>query len=369
LDPAQLKATEPHRTFLAASDTQAAWTGVWPGTKYPLRVEAAALRGKPVAFALMGPWSGTSREPASDTGEDWISFSILAGLFIVLVGGSTLLARANLKKNRGDKRGAFRLAIFIFYAQMALWICRGHFTFSQGLFGMLVFALATSTFVAAVVWGVYIALEPSMRRRFPQMLIGWSAVLTGRFRDPIVGRDVLLGIAGGVWLMALARLWNDLHTGAAGSPGQVSLAPLMGLRGVLASCMILLPAVRNALLFLFLLFLVRLLLRSAWLAAAAFGAIFSLLTIVANHSSLADASALFLAFSITALILLRLGLLTVTALMFANNVVSSATPTLNVNAWYFANSVALLCVVAALAFWAMRTSTGGRRLFQSDLFG
>jgi hypothetical protein len=133
--------------------------------------------------------------------------------------------------------------------------------------------------------------------------------------------------------------------------------------------MILLPAVRNALLFLFLLFLVRLLLRSAWLAAAAFGAIFSLLTIVANHSSLADASALFLAFSITALILLRLGLLTVTALMFANNVVSSATPTLNVNAWYFANSVALLCVVAALAFWAMRTSTGGRRLFQSDLFG
>jgi hypothetical protein len=61
--------------------------------------------------------------------------------------------------------------------------------------------------------------------------------------------------------------------------------------------------------------------------------------------------------------------LTVTALMFANNVVSSATPTLNVNAWYFANSVALLCVVVALAFWAMRTSTGGRRLFQSDLFG
>jgi hypothetical protein len=34
-----------------------AWKGTWPGTARPLRVETAALRGKPVAFAedCIGP--------------------------------------------------------------------------------------------------------------------------------------------------------------------------------------------------------------------------------------------------------------------------------------------------------------------------
>ena len=36
--------------FAGASDTRMAWTGAWPGTTRPLRVEAAAFHGKPVFF-------------------------------------------------------------------------------------------------------------------------------------------------------------------------------------------------------------------------------------------------------------------------------------------------------------------------------
>ena len=59
LDVAQLKSDEPLWNWLAASDTRAAWTGTWPDSGRPLRVEAAALGGRPVAFMAAGPWRET----------------------------------------------------------------------------------------------------------------------------------------------------------------------------------------------------------------------------------------------------------------------------------------------------------------------
>ena len=37
------------------------------------------------------------------------------------------------------------------------------------------------------------AVEPFARRTWPKLLISWQRLLNGRFRDPLVGRDVLLG--------------------------------------------------------------------------------------------------------------------------------------------------------------------------------
>ena len=56
LEPARLQPTEPLWTWLGTSDSRFAWTGTWPQSTRPLRVEAAALRGKPVGFALRGAW-------------------------------------------------------------------------------------------------------------------------------------------------------------------------------------------------------------------------------------------------------------------------------------------------------------------------
>ena len=61
LDPAQFESSEAQWNSLAASDARAAWTGKWPGTTRSLRVEAAAWRGKPVYFDLIGPWSRPQR--------------------------------------------------------------------------------------------------------------------------------------------------------------------------------------------------------------------------------------------------------------------------------------------------------------------
>jgi hypothetical protein len=57
LDSAQLQPAEPTWTSLASADARAAWTGTWPGSNRALRVEAAAWRGRPVFFSLIGPWT------------------------------------------------------------------------------------------------------------------------------------------------------------------------------------------------------------------------------------------------------------------------------------------------------------------------
>ena len=60
---------------------------------------------------------------------------------------------------------------------------------------------------------VYLALEPFVRRSWPTLLVGWTRLLSGRIRDPIVGRDLLAGVTFGVvigvfyLLLPLVSVW------------------------------------------------------------------------------------------------------------------------------------------------------------------
>ena len=47
-------------------------------------------------------------------------------------------------------------------------------------------------------WLLYIALEPYARRRWPLMLVSWKRLISGDVHDPLVGRDLLLGVACGI---------------------------------------------------------------------------------------------------------------------------------------------------------------------------
>ena len=56
-------------------------------------------------------------------------------------------------------------------------------------------------------WVLYIALEPFVRRRWPFVLVSLTNLLSGRAHDPIVGRDVLFGVALGVaWVIGVRIL-------------------------------------------------------------------------------------------------------------------------------------------------------------------
>src|SRR5262249_54676482 len=157
------------------------------------------------------------------------------------------LAAGNLRRQRGDRRGAFRLAAFVFCVQMTLWAARAHLTISFGTFGIFLMALATSAFYGVMMWIVYVSLEPYVGRRWPQALISWSAALIGRFRDAVVGRDVLIGCAVGAALSVVTGLSETWLRRAGGWPNLDTTLPLAGARGSLVVMLIAVPhAIREA---------------------------------------------------------------------------------------------------------------------------
>ena len=205
LDPSQLKPAEPTRLSLAAFDERAAWTGTWPGSDSPLRVEAAAWRGRPVYFDLTGPWSVPHRSQQNNQTPGQHAGTIIGVILTLLVlTAAALMARRNYVHGKSDVGGAFRLAGAVFLLEMVLWLCVNHFIPTISTFAHFIAAVGMSLFFASVTWMLYVALEPYVRRRWPHAIISWSRLLAGDWRDPLVGRDVLWGVLLGVlWALII----------------------------------------------------------------------------------------------------------------------------------------------------------------------
>jgi serine/threonine-protein kinase len=63
-------------------------------------------------------------------------------------------------------------------------------------------ALSAAMFMAGFVWVFYLAIEPYARRQWPRALTGWTRLIRGEWRDPLAGRELLVGAATGVALLA-----------------------------------------------------------------------------------------------------------------------------------------------------------------------
>ena len=269
-------------TWLAASDTRAAWTGKWPDSGRPLRVEAAAFGGRPVAFMLIGDWQKPWRMADETSGETTAYLVLLLGVTVAILIGAAILARRNIREGRGDRRGAARLAAYMSAVLMALWVCQVHVAATLGLFALFLLAVCTSVFYGVLLWTVYLALEPFVRRHWPRVLVSWTNVLTGHASDAVVGRDALIGVALGIWFALLFRAIAAIkRDGPVNFPGEVEL--LLGLRSTIGVVLQeALYAIRNVLLYFFILFVLRMMLRSQWAAMIAFTAFFTLLNALGN---------------------------------------------------------------------------------------
>ncbi len=369
LDPAAFQTAEPLWTWLATSDTRVAWTGTWPRSNRPLRVEAASLRGKPVAFALVSPWTPTDRMPKETPAGERGQLVVLACISVVIFAVGGYLGRRNLKRGLGDRDGAMRLAIWIGCAEIALWISRAHFTATIGTFGIFIVALCTAIFYGAVVYMMYIALEPQVRRRWPHTLISWTAILRAHWRDPIVGRDVLIGAAMGAGLRALNSFLDYFLRGSKQTPDAGIAAFLDGTRIMLAVLFSNLPhVIRDTLALFLLLFFLRALLRNKWLAGAAFTFVFVVVQVLGADNPLINSVEAVIIYSFVALVGFRFGLLALASFIFFDILIGSAQPTLNTSAWYFGNSVFLFALAVAIAAWGCYTSMAGQKLWKTDLF-
>ncbi len=363
LDISKFQPAAPLWNSLAASDVRQAWTGQWPGFEQrPLRVEAAALHGRPVFFSLIGPWTPASRMPAPNLATPQIIVRIL--LIVVLLSpvlAAVFLARWNFVRGKGDRRGAMRLAVLMFSLHMVLWLFQAHFSSVGNFIFLLFMAIATSLLWGGGVWVLYLSLEPYVRRYWPQAIISWTRALSGRWRDPLVGRDVLYGAILGVLFCDLYAVRFYLVERLGGSPVILNTAYLGSARQALGAWFSLIPSDISANLVLFLLlFLLRVLLRKSWLGAAAFVLLWTALKSVSSDYPAVDWPMQTLLYAVLAVGALRYGLVALVVALFTADMTLNVPVTLNPSAWYFTPTILAVASVAALAIWGFYTALAGQ---------
>ena len=370
LDQKALTPVEPIWNSLSASDTRAAWTGTYPGSSRTLRVEAGALHGRPVLFSLYSAWTPAWRQnPDQSTSRQRIAVMILILISCTLLAAGVMKAISNYRAKRSDPAGAFRLGVFVFFAQVALWIFRTHFVASVGTFGSMILSISTSLFWAAVVGLVYLALEPYVRRRWPHSIISWSRLLLGKWRDPLIGRDVLFGFVLGIfWILFIYALEAYLvRHGDVPNFGNLEL--LLGGRHTLGALLNPLPGdIQATLFFFFLIFVLRLILRNDWLAAGAFVLLWSTVQSLGNQDFWVAMIAYLVIYSLAAVALVRFGLVSLASALFITDLLTSLPMTGNLSSWFIGSTIFVYAVVAVMAIFAFYTALAGQRLWKEELF-
>ena len=369
LDPANFSPAPPQWLPRCSWDTRAAWTGPWPGgSPGVLRVEAAAFRGKPVHFDILGPWSEAAVLYKGElNARDRASQVILLVLFLSAVAWGCAMARRNVRLGRGDRRGATRLAAFTFFVIMAAWVLAASHKPSFIELVLVIMAVSWALFFAALVWMLYLALEPHARRLWPQTLVSWSRLLAGGLRDPLVARDALIGSAMGVGWALLYYCGAVAGEKAGELPMQNDLTVLLGLR-YLGSKMLLQVAVSVAvaLMVFFLLLGLRALLRKQWLAAVVFVVLLMIPRLLHSTDFPLELAFGVVSLSIDVFILFRFGLLAYVVAVYVTNILALLPLTLDFSSWYVSISTFVLVALAAFAAWACRTTLAGRSVFLND---
>ncbi len=362
LEISQFNPTQPQWNSLSASDVRMAWTGNWPGSNRPLRIEAAAWRGKPDFFLMIGPWTKPSRMNVEETttGEKITEVVFLTILILVLV-GSTWLGRRNYIQGRGDREGAFRLASVVFFLQLALWLFRAHLVATMSLTMPFFLAVSTGLFLSGLVLVLYLALEPYVRKHWPQGIISWSRLLMGQFRDPLVGRDLLYGVLLGLTWTLLYELRQVVTARLGDSPALFSTDFLMGMRPALSAWLMHIPlSIQSTLVFFFVFLVFRIVLRKEWIAALAFVALFTTMKTIGSDFPKAEAALQVLIYATAVIVVVRFGLVALAAGMFSADVLLNVALTADSSNWYATNGILVVLSVLALASFAFYTALGGR---------
>jgi hypothetical protein len=292
---------------------------------------------------------------------------------IALMICAVVLARRNTREGRSDMRGATRFAVVLGWILLVSPIVSGHHVANTPMeYNALGLALMNATWQSIVLWMVYLALEPYGRRFWPDMLLGWSRLLTGHIRDARVGREVLGGVACGV-AFAAAHTSRMLLPQMLGHP---ALRPLSGLGlDVLNGDRALLGGVLNVLfrdvgaaLLTTLVFVVCRLVTRRQAPAIAMG----MLVLFYYWSALAGADPLWLeivieaaAITVITIATIRFGLLASAVTLFVAELLERAPMTFDIGHWSAGASNTVIAIVIGLAAFGFYAARAGQPLFGS----
>jgi len=367
-DPARLRSAPPRLVPPVYADRRSAWEGTYPGSPgqagLPIHIEAASFGGAPVWFTITGPWSrySTKPEPRPETIQElWYAVQIAVVFFTLW------LAPRNLRLGRADKRSALRLTVFVASLELFYELLMERHLLLRPLASVaekLTHGLST----ALVLWMFYIAFEPSVRRLWPERIVSWNRLLAGQFRDPLVGRDLLIGCLLGL-AAAISGYGGELATGrfAAGTGGMTwpDLETVHSGLQVPAQHLIfeVLSSLFVSMEFMVLLLGLRLLARREKLAI---GMTWIPLTVAFLGSGPRSGLQLALSALGAGLLVLawtRLGLLVGAVCYLTRHLCLKYPMTLDPSAWYAGSTLFAVLVILGLSFYGFSLAVAGRPWF------
>jgi serine/threonine-protein kinase len=365
---------QPTRNPPIGTDHRSAWTGHYPEqVEQTVRVEAGSVRGHPVNFEVFPEWrSPQLAEPAASSLSDTVGNVIAFVILTSLVFGGALLAWRNDRLGRGDRRGALRLAAFLVVLNMLGSILRvNHVPILFTELDLMGMSFAQALFRGALIWLFYMAAEPYVRRIWPDSLITWTRLLDGRFRDPLLGRHLLIGAFAGLCFTYYWVVFDSVLRWLGARPDAGRLVGLHFPSSWFAASNIL-EAIAQAftvpVAILLIVLLFRVLLRRQWLAFAVLVAIFAVMGFVTSPShGLAVAAYAAVFIGAFFFVLTRFGLFTGLLCVLFSSWESFAL-TLDPSSWYFGRTIVTILVFAALAIYGFVISLAGRRIFKDSVF-
>ncbi len=376
--PALMHSVAPRWLPSAQADRREAWEGPMTGFDgLRARVEAASYRGRPIFFAVIAPWTEPPRAVLpTETFNDRV-IAILGTMigFLILL-AAALLARRHLRSGRGDRRGALRTAVVMFACQTIGWLVWArYYPDVQVEQRRLDIIVATTLLSAAVLWLFYLALEPYVRRFWPEVLIGWTRLLAGHVRDPLVGRDLLIGVAAGT-IGALLLAMPDFVPRLLGWSVRFPLLPpsvlLLGPRyGLAAALDVVGPALTNALQTTCIVVFFRALVRRVWVTLILSAIV--LVPVAMTGSVSAEHLPLDLAITLAGIalvlgVLIRFGLLALIVTFYTFLTLWEFPLTIDFSRPYAASSAVIVGFFAALSIFALWASRGDEPLFGRAIF-
>jgi len=300
-EPAALVHATPPSSFRVEGDTVAAWA--WGGASAETTLVAASVRGRITSvdtYVKGRPLGDLIVSSTPESAGPFVWFMAIAFYVLPFV-GSIILARRNVRRDRVDVRGARTAFLLMVVLGLGAWLLSQDMSELGPLLPLRDVlagpALGRALIYASILTLAYLAIEPFVRRLWPHALVSWVRLSSGRFRDPIVGRDILVGGAlGVVWAFTadlnhvIGRAFGITRDPVVllGLSGYLGTSPLFGTSSVLARATYLLVSASVIVAIFFTIMVVlRAVLRKNWLALSVLTLMF---TFLGNWGSLSPGS-------------------------------------------------------------------------------
>jgi serine/threonine-protein kinase len=365
LDMAAFSETPPKFLPVHAADQTHAWKG--PHPKIPnldLTVDMATWKGRVTEANVEFDWKQTVPGESGQSQAAQVRGIIILVMMGTGVLAAVLLARRNWKLGRTDRKGALRIAAAQFFLGMIAWMGTVHAVPSSSLLSLFFASAATWLAYGVSIWLLYLALEPSVRARWPHSIVTWNRLLAGRWLDAQVGAHILIGAAAGAAVWTTASVVDGFTGNTMGGSG--GLAATLGARHWIAFQAAGLSAVMwTGLLFFFALTGVRQLVKKDVVAAILASLFFTFINVIALNSPnwKVKCAIYFGMFAILLFVLLRYGLVAIMAAACFIDSLDAITLGGDWKTWYAPAGLATLTMLLGIAIFAFWRSLGRRELF------